>query len=184
MGLVAALLDDGGELGRMMQLIRIPADRPFTQKAYQDTGITQAMIDRSGVSLDDAMREFALLMGIADWVAAYSVEHHAAVVNNAALQCDVDLPNVALYCLMKKATNVCKLPARTPNTYKMPKFTEAYAHFAGKNFAIPYDGTALEILDCHLRARNLILRGIKLAEQRELRQASKPLVGAGRRRTT
>jgi hypothetical protein len=175
LALVAALIDDNGELGRMTRIIQLPEGEQISARAYADSGINDDMMREHGVPLCEAIREFAALAELADYVAAYSVDHHASVVLRSARECDIDLPTAAVYCLMREATIPCKIPSRSPNTFKLPKLAEAYAHFAQKELEMPYDGTALEILDWHLRVRNLIYRGIKLHEARELQREAKPL---------
>ena len=111
----------------------------------------------------------------ADYLAAYSIDHHFAVLRRSAGQCDIQLPTVALYCLMRKSTNICKLPSRMNNVYKMPKLAEAYEKFAHKELSFPDTQDPAKILDWHLKIRILIHRGINLAEARELSQAARPL---------
>jgi len=178
LGLVANLIDDDSlkETDRMTAIVTLDEGKTISEEQFNFDGIGLRMMLDHGVPLHIVMDKFAYMARRADRVAAYSVEHHLKTAAVAATACDIELPILSTFCLMKRSTNYCKLPTRNPSVYKMPKLMEAYLHFAKRPFAIPYSGSHQDVLDYHLEARNAIFRGIRKTEEADLKKGAKPVV--------
>lgn len=176
LALVASVQDsDDGEVARMLRMVRLDDGMQVSDETRQREGLSTRMMEEDGHPLDDVMTEFRDLLNGCDWVAAYGGEHHWKVAQIAAENVGVDIPQIAVMCLMKKSTIPCHLPTRTVGTFKTPKLTEAYEFYAGRPLAIDFTGDSQTILRQHLDARLMIWNGLCRFESGELQKAAAPV---------
>ena len=174
LALVASLQDsEDGEIARMERMVLLDDGMQVDPSTTEREGLTTYMMETNGYPLDDVMAEFnELLDGMVEYGASYGAEHHWKVVQIAAESLGGALPFIALMCLMKKSTIPCRLPSRSPNTFKQPKLVEAYDFFAGRPLSLNFDGDAQSILRQHLDARLQVFHGLQRYEAEELKKAA------------
>lgn len=99
-------------------------------------GITDAMVEADGIPGAEAVSDFMGLVKRADLIAGFNVSFDIRMMRmqsarNLGVKWENPLPT---YCVMRKSMPFVKAPKANPRfdeDWKLPKLTEAYAHFFG-----------------------------------------------------
>jgi hypothetical protein len=173
LAIAAGLYDDGKLIRRQLDIVDL-GEYPIPSDVALFHGIDYNMMCDFGRRRRDVLEEFASISEGVDMAYAFSVDHHAAVLNQAMIAEDVSMIRPPLGCLMRKAVNVCKIPDRRGNN-KFPSLAEAYKHFTKQDLPSPAGRLPTEVLGKHLNIREIIWRGILSHEQGEIDKAASPL---------
>jgi DNA polymerase III epsilon subunit-like protein len=173
LAIAAGLYDDGKLLRRMLRVVDL-GEYPIPTEIAEFHGITYEMMCDDGARRRDVLEEFGSISTGVEMAYAFSVDHHAAVLNQALVAEDMTMIRPPLGCLMRKSVNVCKIPDRRGN-YKFPSLAEAYRFYTGQSLPTSWGNDSAGVLTKHLDIREVIWRGIEAHAQAELDKASAPI---------
>lgn len=126
---MAVVLAKGEEELAVVSLIIRPSGFTIPPESTAIHGIEHDQAMRDGVSIDSALRLFTDLAEAADGFVAHNIAFDHLVMESEFSRMGRVTPfrvGKPLFCTMKAATPVCRLPG--PYGYKWPKLSEVYAH--------------------------------------------------------
>lgn len=151
--LAAMLTDETGSPMSYLAVLIKPDGWNIPAEATAIHGITDETCEQFGMSIQCAMDAFRCLAASADRIVAHNIDFDKVVVRSENHRGGGDakwLDESALYCTMKAATPVCKIPGRYGD-FKWPSLAETYAHFFDKPLEKAHDAMAdlIACKDCY-----------------------------------
>ncbi len=124
--------------------VLIKPKTPINEEAAAKTGITTAYATTHGISVELALTLAIKFIQDCSLVVAHNVDFDRQILESAVARTTgttyaLDIPT---FCTMKSMTNVCKLPAKWPGSFKWPRLEEAYKHCFGTTVDDAHDALA------------------------------------------
>lgn len=125
------LVDESGESEMAHHLVK-PDGWQMSDEATAVSGITNEMLDKNGDAVRSALLSYVTLVADDDCVVvAYGAPHHLKLMRGECRRAGIDdrYATIQSIDLMRALVDVCRIPNVGRKGFKLPKMTEALAHF-------------------------------------------------------
>jgi len=122
--------EDLVELARYDQFVK-PDGWTLGEEVMKVNGLTNEHLTEHGVPVADVIAEYAKVIDDGFVIVAFNAQYDTKVMRGEMRRAAVDdrfeaTPNI---CVMRALVDVCKVPKKTGKGFKLPKLSEACAHF-------------------------------------------------------
>jgi DNA polymerase III epsilon subunit-like protein len=135
---LAALLVEGTEEVACLSTIIKPDGFEIPKEASEIHGISTEYAKGHGVFITTALQMFSDFAQAADCLVAHNIDFDFLVLSSEYFRQGLEFPlKGSLFCTMKAATPICRLPG--PYGFKWPKLSEAYKIATGQDHIGAHD---------------------------------------------